>query len=181
MGCSLPGSLVLGAFQARILEWVAISFCRGSSGPKDWTQVSCIAGRFFTDWDTREAPLFLPKSTGAPSEWLFPLYSALSSLEECPVQGTHFILMFLFKGGTAAQRLLVFLIECASCCPLGVKWPSLAPYMLHQQLNLHRACGALQGPPGSRTKTESSSWSAGSVDMEWMGHASRGNLLVLHV
>ena len=38
-----------------LLEWVAISFSRGSSQPRDWTWVSCIAGRFFTDWATREA------------------------------------------------------------------------------------------------------------------------------
>ena len=56
MDCSLPGSSVHGIFQARILEWVAISFSRGSSWPTDWTQVSCIAGRFFTIWATREAP-----------------------------------------------------------------------------------------------------------------------------
>ena len=43
--------------QARILEWVAFPFSRGSSQPRDWTQVSCIAGRFFTSWATREAQL----------------------------------------------------------------------------------------------------------------------------
>ena len=42
--------------QVRILEWVAISFSRGSSWPRDQTQVSLIAGRFFTIWATREAP-----------------------------------------------------------------------------------------------------------------------------
>ena len=46
MDCSLPGSSVHGILQARILEWVAISF-RGSSWPRDWTWVSSIAGRFF--------------------------------------------------------------------------------------------------------------------------------------
>ena len=55
MDCSPPGSSVHEIFQARILEWVAISFSRGSSQPRDWTQVSCTAGRFFTDWATREA------------------------------------------------------------------------------------------------------------------------------
>ena len=81
-----------------------------------------------------------------------------------------FLLMFLFKGGTAAQRLLVFLVECATHRPLGMKWPSLAPHMLHQQLNLHQARGCrLQGPSGWGIKTE-----AGSVDMEWMGHISWG-------
>ena len=52
--CSPPGSSVHGIFQTRILECVAISSCRGSSQPRDWTWISCIAGRFFTDWATRE-------------------------------------------------------------------------------------------------------------------------------
>ena len=54
MVCSLPGSSVHGILQARILERVAIPFFRGSSWPRDQTQVSCIAGRFFTLWTTRE-------------------------------------------------------------------------------------------------------------------------------
>ena len=49
MDCSPPGSSVHEIFQARILEWVAISFSRGSSGPRNWTRVSCTAGRFFTN------------------------------------------------------------------------------------------------------------------------------------
>ena len=53
--CLSPGSSVHGIFQARILEWVAISFSRGSSWPRDWTQVSHIAGRLFTVWATRES------------------------------------------------------------------------------------------------------------------------------
>ena len=55
MDCSLPGSSVHGIFQARILEWVSISFSRGSSLSRDWTWVSCTAGRFFTVWAIREA------------------------------------------------------------------------------------------------------------------------------
>ena len=55
MNCSPPGSSVHGIFQARILEWVAISFSRGSSQPRDRTRVSCTAGRFSADWATREA------------------------------------------------------------------------------------------------------------------------------
>ena len=46
---------VHGIFQARILEWVAFPFSRGSSQPRDQTQVSRIAGRFFTSWAIREA------------------------------------------------------------------------------------------------------------------------------
>ena len=48
-------SSVLGIFQVRILDWVAIPFSRKFSWPRDRNQVSCIAGRFFTIWVTREA------------------------------------------------------------------------------------------------------------------------------
>ena len=54
MDCSLLDSSVRGIFQARVLKWVA--FSRGSSRPRDWTQVSCIAGRRLTIWATRESP-----------------------------------------------------------------------------------------------------------------------------
>ena len=64
MDCSPPGSSIHRISQARILEWVAISSSRGSSWPGDQTQVSCIAGRFFTLWATREA---MPSSRG--SSW----------------------------------------------------------------------------------------------------------------
>ena len=53
MGCSPPGSSVHRILQARILEWVAMSFSRGSSPPRDRSWVSCIAG-VFTVWATRE-------------------------------------------------------------------------------------------------------------------------------
>ena len=54
--CSPLGSSVHGILQARILEWVAIPFSRGSSRPRDQTQVSRIAGGYFTICATREAP-----------------------------------------------------------------------------------------------------------------------------
>ena len=56
--CSPPGSSIHGILQARILEWVAMSFSRGSFQPRDRTWVSCITGRCFTVWTTREALLF---------------------------------------------------------------------------------------------------------------------------
>ena len=59
MDCSLPGSSIHGIFQARALEWGAISFSRRSSQPRDWTRVSCIVGRRFTVWATREVYLGL--------------------------------------------------------------------------------------------------------------------------
>ena len=50
-----PHGLVHGILQARILKWVVFPFSRGPSQPRDQTQVSCIAGRFFTGWATRGA------------------------------------------------------------------------------------------------------------------------------
>ena len=60
MDCSPPGSSVHGISQARILEWVAISFSRGFSWPRNQTEVPCTAGRlFFTSWAIKEASLCL--------------------------------------------------------------------------------------------------------------------------
>ena len=67
--CSPSGSSVYGILQARILEWVAIPFSRGSSWPRDQIWVSHIPGSFFTVWATRESPeLLLLK-------YLFNIYS----------------------------------------------------------------------------------------------------------
>ena len=66
MDCSLPGSSIHGISQARIMQWVAISFSRGSSWPRDQTRVSCIAGRLFTVWATREG-LYFANSTTKPN------------------------------------------------------------------------------------------------------------------
>ena len=53
LACHAP--LSMGILQTRILKWVAIPSSRGSSQHRDWKQVSCIAGRFFTVWASREA------------------------------------------------------------------------------------------------------------------------------
>ena len=66
--CNLMDYTVHGIFQARILEWVAVPFSRGSSQPRDQTQVSHIAGRFFTSLSHQGSPRTL--------EWVaYPLYS----------------------------------------------------------------------------------------------------------
>ena len=57
--CSPPGFSVYGILQARILEWIAIPFSRRYSQPRDWTQVSRIAGRCFTIWTTSKAHVCL--------------------------------------------------------------------------------------------------------------------------
>ena len=78
MDCSPPGCSVHGILQARKLQWVAISFPRGSSQPRDQTWVSCIAGRFFTIWATRyllETSLYPSNSTytNTSATWAAPV------------------------------------------------------------------------------------------------------------
>ena len=79
--CSPPGASVHGLLQIRILEGVVIPFSRGSSHHRDWTQVSCIAGRFFAIWTTRGA---LAANKG-PVRWTEP--SLVDLLELCVATG----------------------------------------------------------------------------------------------
>ena len=72
MDCSLPDSSVYGILQARILEWVAIPFSRGSSPPRDQTPVSWTAGRVFTVWATREALYYIQLLLKFPQLFLWP-------------------------------------------------------------------------------------------------------------
>ena len=62
--CQAP--LSMGILQTRTLEWIAMPFSRGSSQPRDRTQVSCIVGRFFTIWVSQEAYLSFPGSLLKP-------------------------------------------------------------------------------------------------------------------
>ena len=68
---SPPGSSVPGILQARILEWVAISFFRGSSWPRDQTRVSCIGRKILYCWATRGARMKLVKKTLLKASWRF--------------------------------------------------------------------------------------------------------------
>ena len=65
MDCSPAGFSIHGIFQARVLEWVAISFSQGSSQLRDWTWVSRIVNRCFTVWATRESGGIRNKQRGA--------------------------------------------------------------------------------------------------------------------
>ena len=88
MDYSSPGFSVHGIFQARIVEWVAVSFSRGSSQPKDQTWFSHIAGRLFTIWATRELstcnagdPCLIPVSGRSAGEGIgYPLQYSWASL-----------------------------------------------------------------------------------------------------
>ena len=69
MDCSPSGSSVPGVFQARTLQWVVIPFSRGSPWLRDQTHVSCIAGRFFTIWATKEAQAGYAKQPTKRKAW----------------------------------------------------------------------------------------------------------------
>ena len=101
MDCSLPGSTFHGILQARVLEWVAISFSRGSSRPRDRTLISCIPGRRFNLWATREAHViklcsFYRQSISKSGNWITcpqfvnPIICILSisGLKLCPETST---------------------------------------------------------------------------------------------
>ena len=70
MDCSLPSSSDHGIFQTRVLDWVAVSFSRRSSRPRDWTQDSHIVGRCFTIWATREVSQRMLRITKEKDSWL---------------------------------------------------------------------------------------------------------------
>ena len=72
MDCSPSGSSFHGILQARILEWVAMPFSRGSSQPSDWTQVSCITRGFFNVWSLMSEP---PGKPSAHINMLLLLYN----------------------------------------------------------------------------------------------------------
>ena len=71
----LQAPLSMGILQASILEWVAMPSSKGSSQHRDWNQVSCIAGGFFTSWATRNVQI-------APKEGIFPNDHVTVGLEE---------------------------------------------------------------------------------------------------
>ena len=117
MDYSSPGSSVHGIFQARILEWIAISYSKGSSQPRDPSHVSCIsciAGRFFTVWAIREAsvswePWKLCHEGGRGMKHKVNMKSLVSQDKEC--------IFFFFWLHHRACRILIPLPEVEP-------WPS---------------------------------------------------------
>ena len=85
MDCSPPGSSVRGIFQARILEWVAISFSRGLTQPRDQTCVSCTGRQMLYHWATREACEGGEVGTTSMGSWKWPYLSTLNSFS--PILG----------------------------------------------------------------------------------------------
>ena len=113
---------VHGILQARILEWVAFPLSRGSSQPRDSTQVSHIAGGFFTSWATREAqeywsipsPADLPEpgiELGSPALQADPLKTELSGKQERYKVCLFMQAFSLRKWGGSNNCTLCFLYE----------------------------------------------------------------------
>ena len=74
--CDHKDCIVHGILQARILEWVAFPFSRGSSQPRNWTRVSGTAGGFFTNWAMRAAPL---------NVWVSPKFTCWNPILPLPM------------------------------------------------------------------------------------------------
>ena len=113
MDCSLPGSSVHGISQARILEWVAISYCRGSSWPRVWTQVSTLLVHWQADslplhhlgspnlmtalqWDTKVSELFRtpPPSKMTPIAFKPLICKPCLQIQVRSLSHTHWIWVF---------------------------------------------------------------------------------------
>ena len=136
MDCSLPGFSVHGILQARILEWVAMPSSRGSSEPRKQTQVSCTAGRFFTNWTTKE---FFPQiqalgcvTCSVMSDPLRPYRldpARLLCPGDSPVKNTGMGCHFLLQGSFQPRESNLGLLNCRQILyclshqvSLGVWW-----------------------------------------------------------
>ena len=108
MHCSPPGSSVHGIFQVRILEWVAISFSRGSSWPKNWTRLTHIAGRCFTLWTIREAPITERGVLKFPTRLWICLVSLFYQLVPCIFSCSLVLCPFLWHCYVLSQNCSLF-------------------------------------------------------------------------
>ena len=127
MDCSLPGSYVHGIFQAKVLEWVAISFSRGSSWPRDRTQISHIVGRCFTIWAIRQVPKPAASShltrEGGTEEPSDPWGGGCSHYKNCLWLPILFWLWVPFLKNCGKIKFVIFTIlsvlfcgTCSHCC-----------------------------------------------------------------
>ena len=110
MDCRLSGSSVHGIFQARVLEWIAISFSRGSYRPHNQTQVSCIAGRHFTVWATRSC-----------------INSFIKYLYVCICSWMHTLIQF-----SSVTQLCLTLFDRINCFPVYHQLPEVVQTHVHQ-------------------------------------------------
>ena len=121
--CDPMDYTVHGILQARILEWVAFPFSKGSSQPRDQTQDSLIAGEFFTSWTIGK-----PKNTGVGSlsflQRIFPTQKSNQSLLHC-----RWILYQLsYQGATSFCGILQWKFSCSAS--FKITWISYALMIL---------------------------------------------------
>ena len=107
IGSSPTDSSVHGILQAKIMEWVAILFSRGSSRPRDQTQVSCISGRFFSIWVIRENYLGI-SNLGILR---YCLWDRIAELDRVVVQSLSGVWFFVTPWTAACQPSLSFTIS----------------------------------------------------------------------
>ena len=122
MDCNPPASSVRGILQARILEWVAIPFSRASSRPKDWTQFSCIAGRFFTIRATAAAAKSLQSCPTLcdPTDCCPPGSPSLGFSRQEHWSGLPFLLQCMkVKSESEVSQLCLTLSDPVDCSPPG--------------------------------------------------------------
>ena len=117
-----------GILQARILEWVAIAFSRGSFQPRNWIWVSCTVGGFFTVWATREAH----KISLERSKWAHLEYSSGVIIHFCSSQKSFIFLDLLGSSNRLWVRVWCVLLSNYSdlthvfvfhCQPCPTSWP----------------------------------------------------------
>ena len=120
MDGSPPCYSVHGILQARILEWVAIPFSRGSSQPRDRTHVSCLAGRFFTTEPPGRHPTMLYLKIFFFFFFIYAYLTAFSFfLLSHPFKKIYYILILLF----------IYLAVLGLSCAMWdlVPWPGMEP------------------------------------------------------
>ena len=134
---SLRPHTVHGILQARRLEWVAVPFSRGSSQPRDWTQISRIAGGFFTSWASTSHSVVSyslrphePQHARPPcpsptprvySQWCHPIISSSvvpfpSCLQSFPASGSFPVTQFFASGGQS-----IGVSASASVLPMNIQ------------------------------------------------------------
>ena len=120
MDCSLPGSSDHRIHQARILEWGAISFFRGSSRPRDRTWVSHTVGRFVTIWARRKAPFPSPGPSLTTSHTSLSPHPGIGQAVCCWSQSGWWSLelrTMLSVIPSSVYQLLIQVPGLKSCCP----------------------------------------------------------------
>ena len=151
MDCSLPGSSIHGIFQARVLEWVALSFSRGSSQSRDQTRVSRIVGRCFTIWAIKEAPKWVKAPNHVPDSMQFRnLHLDFQFLPSLDIWGSLDGISWIFH--------LLHLILCV----VSFQWPLplLAPSL---EISVFVCCILSQVPKVCHFLGLSLRWSSSSL------------------